>query len=148
MCQCNTGAERGFDANCTLCAPGAVRNSFASGPAHCCLCPLDTIRCRCQIVTPPSGQQGFVSCLFVNVVLSNFHNDLKFTTDGQQNQTSHEPRSRAFYYSINSLLHTWNSCYTEPPMKVPITPNYLEYSLINTLKLKIKKNIAIMHHHQ
>jgi len=58
----------------------------------------------------------------------NFHNDLKFTTDGQQNQTSHEPRSRAFYFIINSLLHTWNSYYTEPPVKVPITPHHLEYS--------------------
>jgi len=56
-----------------------------------------------------------------------FHNDLKFTTDRQQNPTSHEPRSRAFYYSINSLLHTWNSYYTEPPMKVPITPHHLKY---------------------
>ena len=33
------------------------------------------------------------------------------------------PRSRAFYYIRNSLLHTCNSYYTEPPMKVPITPN-------------------------
>jgi len=33
------------------------------------------------------------------------------------------PRSRAFYYIRNSLLHTWNSYYTEPPMKVPITHN-------------------------
>jgi len=41
----------------------------------------------------------------------------------------HEPRSRAFYYSINSLLHTWNSYYTEPPMKVPITPHRLESML-------------------
>jgi len=57
----------------------------------------------------------------------NFHNDLKFTTDGQQNQTSREPRSRAFYYSINSLLHTWNCYYTELPMKIPITPHNLEY---------------------
>jgi len=56
-----------------------------------------------------------------------FHNDLKFTTDGQQNRNSHEPRSRAFYFSINSLLHTWNSYYTEPPMKVPIAPHHLEY---------------------
>jgi len=38
----------------------------------------------------------------------------------------HEPRSRAFYYSINSLLHTWNSYYTQPPMKVPITLQRLE----------------------
>ena len=37
--QYNTSAEGGFDANCTLCAPGAVRDDFASGPAHCCLCP-------------------------------------------------------------------------------------------------------------
>ena len=57
-----------------------------------------------------------------------FHNVLKFTTDGQQNQTSHEPRSRAFYYSINSLLHKRKCYYTEPPMKVPITPHHLKYS--------------------
>jgi len=55
-----------------------------------------------------------------------FHNDLKFTTDGQQNQTVHEPRSRAFYVSINSLLHT--CYYTELPMKVLITPHHLEFS--------------------
>jgi len=57
-----------------------------------------------------------------------FQNDLKFTTDGQQNQTSHEPRSRAFYFSINSLLHTWNSYYTEPPVKVPIMTHHFKYS--------------------
>ena len=28
------------------------------------------------------------------------------------------PRSRAFYYSRNSLLHTWITYYTELPMKV------------------------------
>ena len=36
------------------------------------------------------------------------------------------PRSRVFYYSRNNLLHTWNSYYTEPPIKVPITPHRLE----------------------
>jgi len=36
------------------------------------------------------------------------------------------PRSRAFYYSRNSLLHTWITYYTELPMKVPITPHHLE----------------------
>jgi len=36
------------------------------------------------------------------------------------------PRSRAFYYSRNSLLHTWIIYYTELPMKVPITPHHLE----------------------
>ena len=70
-----------------------------------------------------------------------FHNDLKFTTDGQQNPTSHEPRSRAFYHGLhvrqskgivdyyirNSLLHKWNSYYTEPLMKVPIMPNPFQY---------------------
>jgi len=35
-------------------------------------------------------------------------------------------RSRAFYYSINSLLHTWITYYTDLPMKVPITPHHLE----------------------
>ena len=68
-------------------------------------------------------QQGWTQPLVDQI----FHNDLKFTTDGQQNQTSHEPRSRAFYYSINSLSHTWNSYYTEPPMKVPITLHHQKY---------------------
>jgi len=36
------------------------------------------------------------------------------------------PRSRAFYYSRNSLLHTWIPYYTELPMKVPITLHRLE----------------------
>jgi len=36
------------------------------------------------------------------------------------------PRSRAFYYSRNSLLHTWITYYTELPMKVPITHHHLE----------------------
>ena len=36
------------------------------------------------------------------------------------------PRSRAFYYSRNSLLHTWITYYTELPMKVPITLHRLE----------------------
>jgi len=35
-------------------------------------------------------------------------------------------RSRAFYYSRKSLLHTWITYYTELPMKVPITPHRLE----------------------
>ena len=38
------------------------------------------------------------------------------------------PRSRAFYYSRNSLLHTWITYYTELPMKVPITLHRLENS--------------------
>jgi len=36
------------------------------------------------------------------------------------------PRSRAFYYSRNSLLHTLITYYTQLPMKVPITPHRLE----------------------
>jgi len=36
------------------------------------------------------------------------------------------PRSRAFYYSRNSLLHTQITLYTELPMKVTITPHRLE----------------------
>jgi len=36
------------------------------------------------------------------------------------------PRSRALYYSRNSLLHTWITYYTELPMEVPITPHRLE----------------------
>ena len=36
------------------------------------------------------------------------------------------PRSRAFYYSTNSLLYTWITYYTEPSMKVPITLHRLE----------------------
>jgi len=36
------------------------------------------------------------------------------------------PRSRAVYYSRNSLLHTWITYYTELPMKVPITHHHLE----------------------
>jgi hypothetical protein len=39
-------------------------------------------------------------CLWI-LYYQNFHNDLKFTTDGQQNQTSHEPRSRAFYHGLH-----------------------------------------------
>jgi len=35
-------------------------------------CAPETIGCRCQIVTPSSGQQGFLSSLFVDFVLSNF----------------------------------------------------------------------------
>jgi len=35
-------------------------------------------------------------------------------------------RSRVFYYSRNSLLHTWIAYYTELPMKVPTTPHHLE----------------------
>ena len=64
-------------------------------------------------------------CLWI-LYYQPFHNDLKFTTDGQQNQTSHEPRSRAFYFSMNSLLHIWITYYTEPPMKVPITDHDLK----------------------
>ena len=36
------------------------------------------------------------------------------------------PRSRVFYSRRNSLLHTWNTCYTEPPMKVFITDHHLK----------------------
>ena len=46
----------------------------------------------------------------------------------------HEPRSRAFYYSINSLLQTWNSYSTEPPRKYLLRPTAW--------------NLAITHHHQ
>ena len=41
-CQCVPGAEGSFDANCTLCAPGSVRDAFAAGPAHCRPCAPDS----------------------------------------------------------------------------------------------------------
>ena len=60
--------EGGFDTNCRLCALGAVRDGFVRRPAHCCLCLPNTIGFCGQIVTPPSGQQGFLSFLFVDFV--------------------------------------------------------------------------------
>jgi len=41
-CQCVAGAEGSFNANCTLCSPGTVRDDFASGPALCSPCTPDT----------------------------------------------------------------------------------------------------------
>jgi len=84
-------------------------------------------RCHCQIVTTAirSARISLVFGLWI-LYYQTFHNDLKFTTDGQQNQTSHGPRSRAFYSSRDCLLYTLNSYYTEPPMKVPITDHHLK----------------------
>jgi len=50
-----------------------------------------------DIVLSNFSQFFFEECLLRSNLSQ--HNDLKFTTDGQQNQTSHEPRSRAFYYA-------------------------------------------------
>ena len=93
-CQCNAGAEGDFDANCTLCAPSAVRDVFASGPAACAPPTLAVVVnwLHCHQVSKNFSH----FCLWI-LYHQNFHNNLKFTTDGLQNQTSQEKGTGAAY---------------------------------------------------
>ena len=124
-CQCNAGAEGSFDANCTLCAPGAARDGFVSGPAHCCMCPPDTIGCRCQIVTPTSRQQGFLSFLFVDFVLSKFSQWIEIYNwwSAESNQSRAQIQSLQIQHKypithMEQLLHRTadeSTYYAQPP---------------------------------
>jgi len=71
-CQCNASAEGGFDgcarpALCVTASRAGLRTAACAPPTQ-----LAVVVKICQIVTLPSGQQGFLSFLFVDFVPSKF----------------------------------------------------------------------------